>query len=167
MAKTKKRRSSGVAKRRKAPLASSGKKRRRSRGLSEGGTKGKLVTGAKATLGAMVGGGVGVAINKMIPATTGKLMRLGIILAVGVAANYMGAQNMGAGLVGSLTASTFPNGLLNEDADFADDDVLDEDTPLFLDDDGNVTYLDEQGNVQQLSEEEVELMDFDEYTEVD
>ena len=167
MAKTKKRRSSGVAKRRRTPLASGGKKRRKSRGLSEGGTKGKIVTSVKATIGNMLGGGVGKGISKMIPPATGKLGRLALIFFVGAAAHYLGAPNLGGGAVGALTAETFPNGLLNEEAEFADEDVLDEDTPLFLDDDGNVTYLDEQGNIQSLSEEEIELMDFDEYTVVE
>ena len=173
--KRKARRSSGVAKRRTRSLSSGGgKKRRRSRGLSEGGTKGKIVNGAKATLGAMVGGGVGVAINKMIPASVGKLGRLGIILGIGIAASYLGAQNMGAGLVGSLTGQTFPNGLLNEDADFADEAILDEDSPLFLDDDGNPMVLDDDGNggteYRYLNKDEIEMMErsgaFDDYAEV-
>lgn len=179
MAKRKKRASSKGAAPRRARSGSGGVKRRRrkSRGfLSEGGgTKKGFASGIKSTLGAMAGGAVGVAVNKLIPASVGKLGRLGLIFGVGLAASFINAPNMGAGMIGSLTASTFPNGFLNDgETEFADESVLDDDSPLFLDDDGNYMVLDEDGQggleYRYLSEDELDLMErqdaFDSYTEV-
>ena len=128
---------------------------------------------AKSTLAAIAGGGGAIFVNKMIPATTGKLAKVAIAFGVGFLATNFGMANTGAGFTGGMMALSFQNGFLNDDDDtnFADEDSL-SDMPLFLDDNGEPMVLEEgedgQTGYRYLSDEEIEsLQDFDEYDEVD
>lgn len=166
--------------RRKSSPSGGGHTRRRKsgtrrRGLSAGGMKlstTTLMNAAKETGLAMTGGGLGIMAHKLIPAATGKWGRLGIILGLGIAGHVIGFPKLTNGMVGSMTGQSFPNGLSDDDASFADEDVL-SDMPLFLDDDGSPMVLEEGDDGAQyryLSDEEVEMMEragaFDAYQDV-
>lgn len=172
--KTTKRRSTSKA------LSSGRSTRRRSTrsrktGLSEMFNPTVAANSAKGTLAAMAGGTAAGIINKMIPPTSGKLMRLGIAFGLGFVASAFNMPNTGAGFTGGMIVASFPNGFLNDDDDttFADEDSL-SDAPLFLDEDGSPMVLEEgqdgTAGYRYLSEDEIQMLEeqgaFDEYEEV-
>jgi hypothetical protein len=110
------------------------------------------------TLMGMAGGAGAATLSKMLPPTMGKLYQLGIGLGGGfVLTALVGQQSLGSGFAGGMTALAFKDGFLNEDGEFADDDVLsDEDTPIYLDEDNNPLMLNEDGSFHYLSEAELE-----------
>lgn len=174
MAKRKK-----TTKRRNRSLSSGGAKRRttkrrRSKSfLSEGSAGGKTMKVLKNTGSAMLGSLIGTQINGMIPQTWGKMPRLLTLAALTFAGMAANMPITTAGAVGSLAAGAFPKGFLNE-ANFASTDVLDEDTPLFLDENNNPMVLDDDGQggleYRYLNDDEIEMLEragaFDNYTEV-
>ena len=172
MAKKKK-----TTKRRNRTLSSSGNKRqtkRRKPGLlSAGGMGGKTMQVLKNTGSAMLGSAIGTQINGMIPANWGKLPRFAALAAITFVGMAAGMPITTAGAVGSLTAGAFPKGFLNE-ADYANANVLDENSPLFLDENGEPMVLDQDANgnigYRYLDEDEMQMLEragaFDTYTEL-
>lgn len=140
------------------------RRRRSRRGLSSKGILSDftnptmLATAAKKTFGAVAGGGAAVIVNKILPPTTGKFARLALALGIGFVGVMLNMPSAGAGFTGAMVANTFPNGFLNEDAQFADDDALAE-LPLFLDEDGAPMVLDEETDgMRYLSEDEIQML---------
>lgn len=153
------------------------KRRRRKKGLSSAPTrrrrssskKGLLsdmfnptiaMQSAKNTISAGVGGVGAMIVNKAIlPSTAGKGMKTLVALGVGFLASSFGMANVGSGFTGGMMALTFQNGLMNEDADFANPNVL-SDQPMFLDEDGNPMVLEENDGepyYRYLTEDEVQM----------
>jgi hypothetical protein len=116
--------------------------RRRRRGLSENGKGGWVDTAKKTGLGMAGGFGAVIAHKLIIPAATGKVPRVIAALAVGLLATKFGAPSIGSGFTGGLTALTFQNGVLADEADYADQNAL-SDQPIFLSEDGTVMVLEE------------------------
>jgi len=148
-------------------LSASGKRttvrrRKRKGGLSEMFSPTVAMNSAKATLAASAGGMGAVFLNKIVPATWGKLPRVAIGFGLGFLATSLGMGSTGAGFTGGTMALTFQNGLMNEDANFADDSSL-SDQPLFLDEDGNPMVLEEgedgSASYRYLSEAEIQFLE--------
>src|SRR4051812_13577880 len=124
----------------KKALSAKPRRRNRKRGMSSKGMLADILNptiamhSAKQTMAA-VGGGMGAVItNKVIlPPTAGKLIRVSLALGVGFLASSLGMPSVGAGYAGGMMALTFQNGLMADDdnAKFANDNSLNEDTPLF------------------------------------
>jgi hypothetical protein len=173
MAKSKKKRS------RKAPSGGGSTSRRkpakrRRKSLSSGGSMHTLMVNSfKHTAAAASGGLAAVYANKWMPANWGKPARIGAILLAGLAGSYFGFPVMSGGMVGGMTALTFPTGLNEDEASFADDDSL-SDQPLFLDEDGAPMVLEEgedgSAGYRYLSDDEIQMLEregaFAEYEEV-
>lgn len=117
---------------------------------------------AKNVMASATGGAGAIVINKMLPASTGKLMRVGLALGIGFLASNFGMPNTGAGFTGGLLALSFQNGFLNDDAEFARTNALEDGQPIFLDDDGSPMVLDEDGDGQSgyryLNEDEINML---------
>lgn len=111
---------------------------------------------ARATISATTGAGGAIFVNKMLPATMGKLPKVAIALGLGFVASNFGFGNVGAGFTGGMMALTFQNGFLNDDASFADDDALAE-LPLYLDENDSPMVL-EDGNFRYLEDDEVQAL---------
>jgi hypothetical protein len=163
--KTKRRkRSSGgaVARRRPAAMSAAPRRRRRTRskgGLSELFSKETAMQSGKTVLGGLAGGAAAATVNGLIPASWGKLGKLGAGVLIGfVASSVLNMPSAGAGFTGGMTALAFQNGILNDDANFADPNVLDED-PLYLDEDGNQMVMNEDGSFSQIEDAEFSYVD--------
>lgn len=119
---------------------------------------------AISTAQAAGGGMLAVTANKVIiPTSMGKMGRVGIALGVGFLASALGFEKVGSGFTGGMMALTFQNGLMNDgdledNTEFADEDVLSE-QPVFLDENDQPMYLmdDGQGGTyyQYLNDEEL------------
>lgn len=99
---------------------------------------------AKSTLTSALGGYGAIVVNKTIlPTTWGKPGRVISGLVAGFLLTNFGMPTLGASLTGGMTALTFKDGLLNDDANFAEQEALN-DQPKFLDEAGNPLFLDEK-----------------------
>jgi hypothetical protein len=171
---------------RKSPATGTKKvsRRRRKRGLSEGGVKGmlkglldpkKTVQNGKTSVAGLLGGTAATLSDKLIFKTPSKPKRLILGLVAGFIAAGVGMPGLGAGYAGGMAALAFQNGLLADNANYAEQDVLSDDAPLFLDENDNVMTLEEgndgQAYYRYLSEEEVQTLEeagaFSDYTMVD
>lgn len=104
------------------------------------------------------GGALAAVVHKgVLPATAGKLMKLGAGILPALALAFIGMPNLAAGYNGGMTALAFQNGLL-ADGEFADDNSL-ADKPLFLDADGQPMVLEEGEGYRYLTDGELEELE--------
>jgi len=163
-----KRAHSAPRKRRRKPMAASGKRRRspaRSKGLlSDMFNPTIAMNSAKNTLAAGLGGFGAVLVDRSIlPQGAGKGMKLLVGLGAGFLLNSFGMSNIGQGFTGGQIALAFQNGLLNDNNEFADSDVL-SDSPMVLDEDGVTPMILEEGDgepyYRYLTEEEMQEYEY-------
>ena len=137
-----------TTKRRRKSALSAGPRRRRSHKksfLSELTNPTQAKEAGKATLAAALGGFSAVIVNKtVLPEKWGKGGKIGAALIGGFLLNNFGMKSLGTSFTGGMIALAFQSGLLNEDANFADDNVL-SDQPLYLDEAGTPMVLEEDG----------------------
>ena len=82
-------------------------------------------------------------INKnIIPSAWGKSGKIGAALVGGFLLHNFGFNHIGGGFTGGMFALATQDGLLSEDVEFAEDDVLSE-MPLYLDEAGTPMMLEE------------------------
>lgn len=163
MAKRKKTRS-----RRRGMGGHTAPRRRRSRrrgGLSEVFNATKAFNAGKTTLMSGAGGfGAVIVTNNILPKTAGKMTKVLTGLAAGFLISYFGGESIGSGFSGGMTALAFPQGLLNEgDANFADENSLADNAPIFLDKDGEPMTLEEGedgASMRYLTEAEKKMVDW-------
>lgn len=151
--------SGGTGRRRKSS-------RRRSTGLSAMMNPTALMNAGKQALASGAGGLGAVIVNKVIlPPTANKLTRV----AVGVGGAIVGAlllnmPTVAGGFTGGMVALAFKDGVMNEgDTQFAQPDVLDPNTPLYLDEDTGAPMVLEEGEngaqYRYLSAEEIQTLE--------
>jgi hypothetical protein len=154
---------------RKAPLSSSKSRRRpKPKGfLNDLMNPTIAMNSAKTTASGAAGGAAAIVAHKLIPASTGKLMKLIIAGVGGFGAAAFGLPHVGSGFTGGMIALNFQNGLMGEDMEeeeFADETSLEE-MPLYLDAAGEQFVIEEDPNsgesyTRYLTEEEKELVQF-------
>lgn len=159
-----------TSKRKNRSLSSGGRKSPRRRkqhkgflseiGLADN-SKLSMMQAAKKTLGAGIGGGASIVANKLAPPTTGKIVKLGVSFLIAGGVAMMGMPSTGAGFFGGMVALNFQNGLLADDANFADENAL-ADMPIFLDENDQPMVLEEgedgTSGYRYLSDEEVQML---------
>lgn len=103
------------------------RKSRKSRGLlSDLTNPTMLMNKVKEQAAGVLGGLAASTVNRMVlPTTSGKIAKIGTGFGGGLLASFLGFPNLGIAFSGGMTALATQNGLLNEDANFADDNVLD------------------------------------------
>jgi hypothetical protein len=112
----------------------------------------------KKTIGAGSGGGLAIVAHKLTPATVPKIARVGGSFILGLVAARFGMPSTGAGFFGGTIALNFQNGLMGEDANYANNNAL-SDMPIYLDEQGQPMVLEEgqdgTSGYRYLSDEEV------------
>lgn len=159
-----------VVRRKRAPLAAKRTKRRhtKSKGFLSDIMNPTIAMNSAKTVASGAGGGIAaILVHKLIPATSGKIVRVLSAGIGGFAAAVFGLPSVGAGFTGGQIALTFQNGLLNdemEETEFADSESLEE-MPLYLDAAGEPFVIEEDSNTGEsytryLSEEEKEMINY-------
>lgn len=135
------------------------RRRRRSGGLSEVMSGANLKNSAiNAGLGAL--GGAGATVGAKITNTLTKGSVIGNILVgfgVGFLASSMGAPKIGIGYAGGATALALSTGMSEGNAEFAEDDSLEE-GEVYQTESGEYVKMLNDGSLEYLSEEEVEAL---------
>jgi len=117
------------------------KRRSRRGGLHAASTQ--MMSAAKHSGAAAIGGYLGSMLNGMMPEKVGTIGRIAIGIGLGIAAEqFANMPNVGAGAVGAIVALNNPTKGL---AEFADEDTLSEE-PLYLSEDGQPLMLSEDGD---------------------
>ena len=147
--------------RRRSGLSEPGKRthRRRRRSLSEGVMSGNNLKNSAINTGLAALGGAGASVGfKLIQGL--KMGIFGNILtgaAVGFVASALGAPKMGIGFTGGTTALALAGGMSEDNAEFADDDVLSEDE-VYMSEDGEYMRVLNDGTIEPLSEDEIQAL---------
>ncbi len=152
----KRRRLNSAPRRVNTAVSTARRRRRKKSGLSEMFTPASATAAAKDMIGGFAGGGALAVLDSIAgKANLPKIAEYGIgIGASFVAHSVLKMPNVACGITGALgykLAKEIP--MLNEDARFADDNVL-ADEPMFMSEDGTPMYMDENGELYSIEEGE-------------